>query len=127
MGVFQSLNARVLAFLGRRSQSYKIVRVAFVDQKLVVVLSNGHQHISNWVDLKRVIALRRDLYIGDAVSLLLEFSSASVVEIPETCQGWNALCAAIDSLQKPCCLSDWRVRILTLATGQSIGIWSSAE
>jgi len=124
MGFFTGLNARILAAIDKRSGTTQLVRVAVVDSHIVLTHSDRSLHEVEWSGLTRVVALRRDLYAGDEVSLLLESSGSQFFEVAASCPGWLDLCAAIDLLEGARPFGEWHQQVLSAGVGQAIDVWS---
>ena len=60
----------------------------------------GDSIILPWKEVTRVIAYRRDAYVGDLICLVVELGSLRTVELDETMPGWHEFLAAL-----PCYLT----------------------
>ena len=122
MGVFDALNARVVAAIDRRSGGSPLAGVAVADGRLLLTFADGRVLDLPQASLRRVVALRRDLYAGDQVSLLIEFDDARIVEVPSSVPGWSALSESIDSLDGSRRFGEWHAEVLTAPMGGAIPV-----
>ena len=127
MGVFDSLNAKVVAASDRRSGRSSLANVAIADARMTLTFANGGVLNLPCADLRRVVALRRDVYAGDQVSLLLEFDDGRIVEVPSALPGWSALAEAIDSLAGARRFGEWHADVLAAPPGDAIAVWSRED
>jgi len=127
MGVFDALNAKVVAAIDRRSGASTLAGVAVVDERLKLTHADGRVIDLPRAGLRRVVALRRDLYAGDQVSLLLEFDDARIVEVPASVPGWGALSESIGSLDGSRRFGEWHAEALAAPMGVAVPVWSRED
>ncbi len=127
MGIFDALNARILAAVDVRSGVSRLACAALANDRLVLTLADGGVQELQWAGLRRVVALRRDLHAGDEVSLLLEFDPAEIVEIPASVPGWTALATSVDSLEGARRFGEWHVEVLAAPMGHGTPVWSRED
>jgi hypothetical protein len=127
MGIFSGLNARIVATVDQRSKTARFVRVAVGDGLFVLTQSDGTTRELDRASLRRVVALRRDIYTGDEISLLLEMSDSQVFEAAASCPGWLDLCAAINLLKDARPFGEWHRQAQAARFGEAIDIWPRAR
>jgi hypothetical protein len=124
MGVFDALNARIVAAIDRRSGRAPLAGVTVADGRLRLTFAGGRVLDLPRTGLRRVVALRRDVYAGDQVSLLLEFEDARIVEVASSVPGWSALAQSIDSLDGSRGFGQWHAEAMAAPMGEAIPVWS---
>lgn len=127
MGLFIWLNARVLAAIDKRSGTAAVRRVRLSGGRIEVDLSDGSRQAWRLADLARVVAIRRDLYAGDEVSLLLDLLGPSVVEVPASSDGWFDLCTQLEQFDGAVPFVQWHAKALLAALGEPMTVWARAE
>lgn len=78
------------------------LRVAAQDSGIAIEEDSklGDSIILPWKEVTRVIAYRRDAYVGDLICLAVELDRSRTVELDETMRGWHEFLAAL-----PCYLT----------------------
>jgi hypothetical protein len=128
MGLFQRLNALVLARVRERSDETAVQRVTVDGHELSLTLSDGKRHVLDLRRLTRALAIRHDVYAGTEIALLLEGSSPSeLVQIPESCVGWQETCDALDSLPGSVPYRQWYPRLLANDGESAVNILAAAS
>ena len=97
MGLFQRLNALVLSRIRERSGEVTVLKVGVAGRQLVLTLSNGTQQSIDLQRLGRVVAVMHETYAGKEVALELA-DPPQILQIAESCPGWQDVCAALDSV-----------------------------
>lgn len=121
-GIFSRLNQRIIAALDRRAGRTRLRRVSVSPQALTLEYADESQHHLTWDDLRRVVAIRRDVFAGDLLCVLMELSTGGVVEVPATVAGWDDLCTALDQLPRARPTVQWSTEVLSQPTGTPVDI-----
>lgn len=122
--LFAALNERILAVIDKRSGTSRLLQAELEDRQLLLKYADGPMRRIAWLRLLRVVAIRRDLYAGDEVSVLLEFADAGLIEVPASCQGWSDICAAFEKLDGAPPFGNWHSEVILAPIGQAINVWS---
>lgn len=116
MGLFQRLNALVLARVRERSGEVTVLKAVAAERQLVLTLSNGTEQAVDLRRLDRVVAVMHEAYAGKEVALLLALADPSqLLQIPESCPGWQEVCVALDSVPGSTPYATWYPSVLTNA------------
>lgn len=124
MGLFHRLNSLVLARIRERAGEAAIQGVGVSGRSLLLDLSTGARETLDLQRLSHVAAIKIDVHAGTEIALLLEFAEPPrLVQVPESCAGWEALCAALDAVPGSTPLGVWYARLLAQDDEASIDIW----
>jgi hypothetical protein len=116
MGLFQRLNALVLSRVRERSGEVTVLKAVVAERQLVLTLSNGTEQRIDLQRLGRVIAVMHETYAGKEMALLLELADPpQLLQIPESCPGWQDICAALDTVPGSTPHATWYPSVLANA------------
>ena len=115
MGLFRRLNALVLARVRERSGEVTVSNAAVAGHQLVLTLSNGTERFIDLQRLIRAVAVMHETYAGKEVALLLEVADPPrLLQVPESCPGWQDVCAALDSVPRCTPYATWYPSVLAI-------------
>lgn len=128
MSLFHRLNALVLAHVHEQAGEAAIQRVEVSGPKLLLYMSSGELEILELQRLSQAAATKLDVHGGIVITLLLEFDAPPrFVQIPETCQGWQDACAALDEVPGSLPHSEWYLRLMIQADAAQISLWPASS
>lgn len=115
MGLFQRLNALVLARVRERSGEVTVLNAVVMGHQLVLTLSSSTEQSIDLQRLIRATAVMHETYAGKEVALLLKLADPPrLVQIPESCPGWQDVCAALDSVPRSTPYATWYPSVLAI-------------
>lgn len=127
MGLFQRLNSAILARMRERGGEAVIQRVEASGGRLSLDFSTGERETLDLQRLSHAAAMKLDVHAGTEIALLLEFAGPpALVQIPESCQGWQQACAALDAVPGSTPHGEWYARMLAQGDDASVDIWPAA-
>ena len=127
MGLFHRLNSMVLARMRERAGEAAIQRVVASGKSLSLDLSTGERETLDLQRLSHAAAMRLDVHAGTEIALLLEFAEPHrLVQIPESCEGWQQACSALDAVPGSTPHRVWYASVLAQDNPASIDIWPAA-
>jgi hypothetical protein len=116
MGLFQRLNALVVARVRERSGEVTALSAAVAGHQLLLTLSNGTKQSIDLQRLGHASAVMHETSAGKEVALLLEFDDPPrLLQIPESCPGWQDICTALDREPRSTPYTTWYPSVLVNA------------
>ena len=93
-----------------------VLSAAATGHQLLLTLSNGTEQSVNLQRLSRASAVMHETYVGKEAALLLELADPTrLVQIPESCPGWQDVCVALDSVAGSTSYATWYPSLLANA------------
>ena len=127
MGLFHRLNSVVLARVRERAGEAVIQRVEASRGSLSLDFSTGERETLDLHRLSHAAAVKLNVHAGTQIALLLEFAEPPrLVQIPESCHGWQQACVALDDVPGSTPHGVWYARLLAHSDEASIDIWPVA-
>ena len=128
MSLFHRLNTMVLARVQERAGEAAVQSVEACGPSLLLHLSSGEREMLDVRRLNHAAAMKLDVHGGTVITLLLEFDAPPrFVQLPETCQGWQDACAALDEVPGSLPHSEWYPRLMIRADAAQICIWPASS
>ncbi len=128
MSLFHRLNAMVLARAHECAGEASIQSVEARGPSLLLYLSSGEREMLDVRCLSHAAAMKLDVYGGTVITLLLEFDAPPrFVQLPETCQGWQSACAALDEVPGSLPHIEWYPRLMIRTDAAQISIWPASS
>ena len=127
MGLLHRLNSMVLARIRERAGGAAIQRVDASGKSLSLELSTGDRETLDLQRLSHAAAMKLDVHAGTEIALVLEFAEPPrLVQIPESCEGWERACSALDAVPGSTPHGVWYARLLAQDETALIDIWPVA-
>jgi len=123
MGIFSKINKIIITYINNRSEKNTLTKIEVSDKYLLVAYNHNTLVHLPWINLKRVVAIRRDLYAGKEISVLLEFLDSGVVEISESCDGWVDICTFIEKFDGAQQFRTWYLQMIAAPIDSTMTIW----